>query len=62
MSKCKRSQAHPVLNVAALGCLVAGAVAIIRAVEMERVGDGLLCVVSALAACSLVCYLYFRKG
>ena len=50
------------LNVAALGCLVAGAVAIIRAVEMERVGDGLLCVVSALAACSLVCYLYFRKG
>ena len=55
------SKAQSVLNFAALGCLLAGAVGILRALEMERAGDGLLCLLGSLAACGLVCYLYFHK-
>jgi UDP-N-acetylmuramyl pentapeptide phosphotransferase/UDP-N-acetylglucosamine-1-phosphate transferase len=58
----RTSPAETTLNFTALGCLVAGIVGIIKAVEMQRATDGLLCVLGSLAACVLVCYLYFRNG
>ena len=57
----RTAKPHGALEFTALCCLSAGAVAILRAVEMERAGDGLLCLLSSLAACGLVCYLYFRR-
>ena len=60
-ARAKRSSpAETTLNFTALGCLVAGVVGIIKAVEMQRATDGLLCALGSLAACVLVCYLYFR--
>lgn len=57
----RASAAEATLNFAAVGCLVAGMVGIIRAVEMQQASDGLLCAIGSLAACALVCYLYFRN-
>jgi UDP-N-acetylmuramyl pentapeptide phosphotransferase/UDP-N-acetylglucosamine-1-phosphate transferase len=57
----RASGAEATLNFAAAGCLVAGMVGIIKAVEMQRATDGLLCVIGSLAACALVCFLYFRN-
>ena len=57
----RASGAEATLNFAAAGCLVAGMVGIIKAVEMQRASDGLLCVIGSLAACALVCFLYFRN-
>ncbi len=57
----RHSTAQTVLNFAALGCLLAGAIGIVKAVEMEQAGDGLLCLLGSLVACGLVCYLYFHQ-
>jgi predicted outer membrane lipoprotein len=57
----RHSTAQTVLNFAALGCLLASALGILKALEMERVGDGLICLLGSLVACGLVCYLYFRN-
>jgi hypothetical protein len=54
-------KASGLLNVAAAGSLIAGTVGIIRALEMERAGDGLLCIFALVAAMSLVCYLYCQR-
>jgi len=57
----RSSAAENTLNITALGCLVAGIVGIIQAAQMQHATDGLICVVGSMAACVLVCYLYFRK-
>ncbi len=49
------------LNFASFGCLVAGMVAVVKAVDMQQASDGLLCAVGSVAAWALVCYLYLRS-
>ncbi len=57
----RSSAAETTLNFTAAGCLIAGIVGIIKAVEMQQATDGMLCALGAAAACVLVCYLYFRN-
>jgi hypothetical protein len=54
------SKAGKLLDLAMFCCLLGGAVAICRAMKMEDAIDGMLCLLGALAGCSLLCYLYFR--
>jgi hypothetical protein len=53
--------ANLLTDLAAFGSLSAGAVAIIKALEMERTLGSMLFLTVSLAACGLVCYLYFRR-
>ena len=55
------SRTEALLDFVALGCLIAGALAIIKALQMRQAIDALTCLPAAVAACSLICYLYFRK-
>ncbi len=49
------------LDFVALGCLMAGSLAIIKALQMHQAVDALICLPASVAACSLICYLYFRR-
>ena len=55
------SRVEALLDFVALGCLLAGALAIIKSLQMRQVVDALICLPASVAACSLICYLYFRK-
>ena len=57
----RRFDGDAALNFASFGCLVAGVVAMLKAVDMQRASDGLLCAVGSLTACALVGFLYFRN-
>ena len=50
------------LEVGAVGCLLAGALGILRAIHMEQAGDALLCLLGSFGTCGFVCYLYFGPG
>ena len=55
------SDAETALGFAVMGCLAAGAVGIVKALEMERASDVLLCLLGAVAAFGFVICLYIRK-
>src|SRR5438105_3009361 len=50
------------LEIAAVGCLLAGAIGILRAIHMEHARDALLCLLGSFGTCGFVCYLYFGPG
>ena len=49
------------LDWAVLGCLIAGAVGIVKAFGMESPSGVLLCLLGAVAAFGLVIYVHLRK-
>lgn len=49
------------LDWAVLGCLIAGAVGIVKAFGMETPSGVLLCLLGSVAAFGLVIYVYLRK-
>ncbi|MGO8699305.1 MAG: hypothetical protein ACLQVY_16485 [Limisphaerales bacterium] len=55
------SSGETVLGFAVLGCLVAGAVGILKALGMESGFDVLLCLLGSVAAFGTVFYLYLGK-
>ena len=55
------SNSSSFLDYAVLGCLIGGALAIIKALEMKQALDALVCLPASVGAVSLVCYLYFRR-
>jgi len=55
------STAESFLDFVALGCLVAGTVGVMKAMELDSAGDAFLCLGCCLAACGLVCYLFFQR-
>ena len=57
----RASRVEGLLDYVALGCLLAGALAIIKALQMRQAIDALICLPASVAACCLVCYLYFRR-
>jgi hypothetical protein len=50
------------LDWAVFGCLAAGAVGIIKALDMDRPFDVLICLLGSVAAFGLVIYLHVRKS
>jgi hypothetical protein len=63
----KRNERRPwtpekTLELAAVGCLLAGAVGILKAAHMEHASDALLCLFGSFGTCGFVCYLYFGPG
>jgi hypothetical protein len=55
------TKSSPFLDYAVLGCLIGGALAIIKALEMKQALDALVCLPASVGAVSFVCYLYFRR-
>lgn len=55
------SEAETAIGFAVMGCLVAGAVGIVKALEMERASDVLLCLLGSVAAFGFVIYIHFRR-
>jgi hypothetical protein len=51
-----------VVGFAVLGCLIAGAVGIDRALSMQSGFDVLLCLLGSVAAFGMVFYIYFRRS
>jgi len=49
------------LEFAVFASLMAGATGIVRATQMDRPLDIVVCLVGSVAGCSLVSYLYFRR-
>ena len=58
----RRGAVEKGLEVGVVGCLLAGAFGILRAILMEQAVDVLLCLLGSFGACGLVCYLYFGPG
>jgi len=56
-----RPSSTPALDWAVLGCLVAGAVGIVKAFGMDSPSGVLLCLLGAVAAFGLVIYVHLRK-
>jgi len=50
-----------VLDIAAIGGLLAGAYGIFTAPQMNQALDIVLCLFGCVAGCGLVCYFYFRR-
>ena len=50
------------LELGAVGCLLAGALGILKAIHMEQASDALLCLLGSFGTCGFVCYLYFGPG
>lgn len=50
------------LEIGAVGCLLAGALGILKAIHMEQASDALLCLLASFGTCGFVCYLYFGPG
>ena len=57
----RTSITHGTLQFAVFGCLLAGLLTGIKAVQMEQVIDALLCLLGSALACGLVCYLCFQR-
>ncbi|HWH69921.1 MAG TPA: hypothetical protein VNT26_11075 [Candidatus Sulfotelmatobacter sp.] len=57
----RAARARKALEVAAVCCLLGGAVGIHRALQMEQATDTMLCLAGSFGACVMVCYLYFRR-
>ena len=51
-----------VVGFAVLGCLVAGAVGILKALEMQTGFDVLLCLLGSVASFGMVFYICFRRS
>lgn len=49
------------MEFAVLGLLLAGAIGILKAIQMENPLDVLLCLLGSLSGCGLVCWVYFRR-
>jgi len=49
------------LDWAVLGCLIAGAVGIVKALGMDKPSGVLLCLLGSVAAFGLVIYVHLRK-
>jgi hypothetical protein len=58
----RHESAETVVGFAVMGCLVAGAVGIDKALNMQNGLDVLLCLLGSVAAFGMVFYIYFRKG
>ena len=58
----RSSGADTVVGFAVLGCLVAGTVGIIQALNMKSGFDVLLCLLGSVAAFGMVFYIYFRRS
>jgi len=56
-----RSNATTALDWAVFGCLVAGAVGIIKALGMDNPSGVLLCLLGSVAAFGMVFYVHLRK-
>jgi hypothetical protein len=56
------ASAETVVGFAVIGCLVAGAVGIDKAMDMASGIDVLLCLLGSVAAFGMVFYIYFRKS
>jgi hypothetical protein len=54
-----RRAAH--LEFAIFASLLAGAAGIVRATQMDRPVDIIVCLVGSVTGCSLLSYLYFRR-
>ena len=57
----RNTSAETVVGFAIIGCLVAGAVGIDKATEMQNGWDVLLCLLGSVAAFGMVFYVYFRR-
>ena len=57
----RREKATSGLDWAVFGCLVAGAVGIIKALRMESPTGVLLCLLGSVAAFGMVIYVHLRK-
>ena len=49
------------LNFAGGACLLGAGIGILRATEMERAVDIVICLVGSLAVCCCICYLWFTQ-
>ena len=58
----RNASAETVVGFAVIGCLVAGAIGIDKATEMQNGLDVLLCLLGSVAAFGMVFYIYFRKN
>jgi hypothetical protein len=58
----RRWTAEKGLEIGAVGCLLAGALGILKAIHMEQASDALLCLLASFGTCGFVCYLYFGPG
>ncbi len=57
----RKSSAETVVGFAVLGCLVAGAVGILKALSMDSGSGVFLCLSGSVAAFGMVCFIYFGK-
>jgi uncharacterized membrane protein YuzA (DUF378 family) len=57
----RESEAQTAVGFAVLGCLGAGVVGILQALEMKTGMDVLLCLLGSVAAFSAVYYMCFRR-
>ena len=57
-----RSTSTTALDWAVFGCLAAGAVGLIKALDMDSPGGVLLCLLGSVAAFGLVIYVHLRKS
>ncbi len=57
----RKSNPETVVGFAVLGCLVAGAVGILKALSMDSGLGVLLCLLGSVAAFGVVYYIYFGK-
>jgi hypothetical protein len=55
------SSADTVVGFAVLGCLIADAVGVLKALSMNSGFDVLLCLLGSVAAFGMVFFVYFRK-
>ena len=58
----RNSGAETVVGWAVLGCLVAGGVGALKALNMDSGLDVMLCLLGSVASFGIVFYLYLRKG
>jgi hypothetical protein len=49
------------MDFAVLGLLLAGAIGMIKATQMDNPLDVLLCLLGSVAGCGLTCFVYFRR-
>jgi hypothetical protein len=57
----RSSSAETVVGFAVMGCLVAGAGGVLKALQMESGFDVLLCLLGSVAAFGTVYYIYFGR-
>jgi len=52
---------HRLLNFAGGACLLGGGIGILKAAEMDRAIDIVICLVGSVAVCCCICYLWFAE-